>query len=153
MALIASTLLAAGIAIARSTVTPFTMTETTSGSVYPGQWSFLPGGNTHVRGLVSEYLETANDPRMSGKIRVVLNANLDSNLTGPIWGTFHGQIGEGVWDGTANGNFNFQTGLGDYDAVGHGSGVFDGLQSMWHCVYYVRGEGTCTGRILDTKGQ
>ena len=97
-------------------------------------------------------IETASDPRLSGTIRAVTNANFDFNWTGPTWGTYHGQIGEGVWDGIWHGNFNFQTGSGDYDAIGHGSGAFDGLQSMEHCVY-VKGVGTCTGRILDTKGQ
>jgi hypothetical protein len=152
MALIASALLAAGIAVARNTVTPFTLTETTAATVDQGQWSFLPSGNIHVRGRVNDYLDTASDPRINGQIRAVTNANLDSNWTGPTWGSFHGEIGEGVWDGTWNGNFNFQTGSGYYDAVGHGSGAFQGLQSMEHCVY-VYGVGTCTGRILDTKGQ
>ena len=149
---IVSTPLAAGVAVAGSTVTPFTLTESTIVNVDPGHWSFLPGGNIHVRGRVSDYLETASDPRPSGTIRAVTNPGLDSNWTGPTWGTYHGQIGEAVWNGIWHGNFNFQTGSGDYDAIGHGSGAFDGLQSMEHCVY-VNGVGTCTGRILDTKAQ
>jgi hypothetical protein len=150
MALIAVTLLAAGIAIARSTVTPFTLTETTIQNVDPGQWSYLPGGNVHVRNRVTDYLETASDPRVSGTFRATTNANLDSNLTGPAWGTYHAENGKGVWDGIWHGNLNFLTGSGDYDAVGHGSGEFDGLQFMEHCVY-VYGVGTCTGRILESK--
>jgi hypothetical protein len=112
----------------------------------------LPSGNIHVRDRVTDVLDTASDPRVSGKFRIVRNGNLQPNWTGPIWGTFHGQIGEEIWDCTWNGNLNFQTGSGDYEAVGHGNGAFDGLQLMEHCVY-VYGVGTCTGRILDSNSQ
>jgi hypothetical protein len=101
---------------------------------------------------VAEYIDTASDSRVSGTVRVTMNANLDSEWTGPTWGTSHTVVGDGVWDGTWNGTFNFLSGSGDYDAVSHGSGAFDGLQVKEHCVY-VYGVGTCTGRILDTKGR
>ncbi len=152
IALIASALLVAGLAVARSTVTPFTLKETLIQTVDPGQWSFLPDGNIHVRNRVNDYLDEASDERVSGTARATTNANLDSNWTGPAWGAYHTENGKGAWDGIWHGNFNFLTGSGDYDAVGHGSGEFDGLQMIEHCVY-VNLVGTCTGRILDTNAK
>ncbi len=151
-ALITATLLVVGIAVARSTVTPFTLTETLTRNVDPGQWSFLPSGKIRLRDRVSDYSDTATDPRLTGTVRATMNCNLDSNWTGPCWGATHEQIGDGVWDGTWNGNLNLQTGSGDADTVLHGSGAFDGLQMMEHCAY-IYGVGTCAGRILDTNGQ
>jgi hypothetical protein len=128
------------------------MTETLAKNIDPGRWTFLPSGHVVLRGRVSDYTDTATDPRLTGTARATMNGNLDSNLTGPVWGEAHETIGNGVWDGMWHGHFNLQTGSGDYDAVLHGSGAFDDLQVMEHCSY-LYGMGTCTGRILDTKGQ
>ena len=152
MVLTASVLLVAGIAIARTTVTPFTLTETIQETTDQGKWSFLPSGNIHVRDRANIYLDISSDPRLTGLVRATTNANLDPDWTGPAWGVYHAENGQGVWDGIWHGNFNLATGSGDYDAVGHGSGDFAGLQMMEHCVY-VNLVGTCTGRILDTNAK
>ncbi len=145
-------LLAAGIAIAKTTVRPFVLTETVNRTTVEGEWNFLPSGNITVRNRVSEYNDVASDPRLSGTVVATTNANLDPDWTGPAWGAYHSEIGSGAWNGVWHGNFNMATGSGDYDAVGYGSGSFKGLQVMEHCVY-VNLVGSCTGRILDTNAK
>jgi len=142
-------LLAAGLALAQATVTLYTATEAPGAIIDPGTVTF-PDGNMHLRGAERYYTRVGSDPRVSGgTLTGVTNANLDKNMSGPIWGTFRWEIGGGVWEGTWQGRFNFVTGAGEYESVGHGSGDFRGLQMRDHCVY-TAGTGACAGRILET---
>jgi len=53
----------------------------------------------------------------------VSNCNLDRNLQGPCWGTFEMTVpGQGKWEGTWQGPFDFVRFAASYSMVGHGSG-------------------------------
>ena len=94
MALIATLLLAAGPVAAKATVTEFEGTETLVDVPNPGTWTF-PGGNIHCRGRVSLWSDDTDDWRITGMTTVVVNANWDANGVGPIWGTYHTDVGPG----------------------------------------------------------
>jgi hypothetical protein len=142
-------------AAARAVWTEFSGTETLQNIVYPGDWVWLPSGNVHVRGRVTECLDEASDARVSGVDTIVVNANWDSAFTGPMWGTFHNEVapgpdckGGGVWEGTWTGMVGTEG--CSWRAVGQGvSGCVEGLH-----VSYVANCGvdptTFTGTILDS---
>ena len=151
LAVVVGILLVAGLALAQANATPYTATETPGDIISPGTWTY-PDGNTHIRGFVRNYARSASDLRVNGTWRVVMNANLDRNWTGPVWGSARLENGSGVWEGIWQGRFNLATGVGDYESVVIGSGDFRGLQVKEHCVYTGTGTGACTGRILETPG-
>lgn len=106
--------------------TEFACTETFVAALDPGSWAF-PDGNIHLRGRVSIFREEAPDPRSVGDNTVVANANLRSDGTGPIWGTWRLETDEGgAWEGTWNG---MMTEAGAwYNARGDGSGMYTGMK-------------------------
>ncbi len=144
--------LATGIAIAALNVTPWTATETGGAIIDNGTISTTPDGYTLIRGYTRQFDRDAADPRVSGgTLQAAMNFNLDANMTGPMWGTFHWEVGNGVWDGTFHGYFNMATGLGEYESVGHGRGDFAGLEFREQCVYTAPGTGTVAGKIISTS--
>ena len=144
--------LLAGISIAGMAVTPWTATETPGTLIDQGKTT-TSGGQTQFRGVTRQYIRQASDPRVSGgTLNVVANLNLDQNGTGPIWGSFHWEVGKGAWDGIFHGYFNMATGLGEYQSVGHGSGDFRGLELRERVVYMAQGVGYATGKIIETNG-
>ena len=97
----------------------------------PGIWT-NPGGNHHVRGMVSQYREESPScPEINGINTATMNANWSANFVGPMWGTSHSETdygGGGVWEGVWHGALNAD-GTCTYKAVSHGiSGSVAGLK-------------------------
>ncbi len=120
-----------------------------SASLFP-PWC-PPESRTRIRNRVQlGLIASSSDPRISGSTTEVINANLDSALTGPAWGTSKYEVpGRGAWEGTAVGEFHGPNSI-SLRIVLHGSGEFEGMKIMADGIF-VRGQGTTwVGRILDT---
>ena len=138
-----------GLAFAQATVTPYTALESFVAVVDYGELT-QPGGNWHLRGYTIDLTRNGSDPRVNGgTLRMVVNFNHDKDFSGPAWGSARWVIGDGIWEGTFEGNTNHFAQTGYYDIVWHGSGEFDGLQLKETCVYTGGYPGTCVGRILQ----
>ena len=62
------------------------------------------GSRTHLRNNVLVSRVDSTDPKMSGWMTVELNANMDADFAGPVWGTFSIAIDSGgTWEGTWQG--------------------------------------------------
>jgi len=86
--------------------------------------------------------EPASDTRLVGINTIVINANWQADWSGPMWGTFRLETGDGRWEGTWAGQM---TGQGSwYNAVVRGYGAYAGRKAWWEMSY-----GICQGRILD----
>ena len=145
VAVFAVALLIVGSAAAQASESTFTCTNAGYQTTDMGSWSY-PNGNIHIRGMKQTTLSTCGDPRVTGYNDITVNANWDSNFTGPMWGefTFHSDEG-GTWKGTWNG---MMTSDGSwYNAVGKGYGQYEGLK-LW----IDKGIDQTTGRILNPKG-
>jgi hypothetical protein len=71
---------------------------------------------TDVTGKGAEMLTGATNTYVS-------NCNLDRKLQGPCWGTFEMMVpGQGKWEGTWQGIFDFANFAASYSMVGHGLG-------------------------------
>jgi hypothetical protein len=82
----------------------------------------------------------------------VSNCNLDRSLQGPCWGTFEMTVpGQGKWEGTWQGLFDFVHFAASYSLVGHGlGGELEGKQMKYEAftdgtTYYA----VFTARIKD----
>jgi hypothetical protein len=145
-ALIAAVLLVAGPVAAQATATEVTGWVESCEYSDPGHWTY-PGGNIHIRGMVRICRERGH-PYLEGVNTTVVNANYDSQGSGPVFGTFHRVTDEGgEWEGTFSG---VRTTDGDavVHAVGHGRGMYEGLQIM-----VTLENGLLTARILDPHGE
>lgn len=118
--------------------TEFTCRETVLGLSDPGEVTF-PDGNIHIRGGILLANEWATDPRLIGLNTIVLNANLDADGTGPMWGTFSIKNEAGGWEGTFAG-FRGEW----YNAVADGYGAYDGMKIWWNKYY-----DDCSGSIRE----
>lgn len=120
-----------------------TGTETMIAFLSPGEWKTV-GNHTRVRGMMMQYLEEATCPQAAGVNTVVLNANWDQNMVGPIWGTHHSETsygGGGAWEGKWHGKTN-PNGSTTYNGVTRGvSGSVEGM-IMWFKAYAPPGGGT-----------
>jgi hypothetical protein len=128
------------IPVSAGSKTTFTYTETVLG-IDPGEWTFLPSGNIHVRGMAVFTSNVSSDPRMTGNCVVVFNGNYDADGNGPMQGTTHFVSDEGgVWDGSWEGQ---AIGFGPVSFHGKatGSGIYSGL-TMWFEI--VDGQNTAT---------
>ena len=121
-----------------------------------GVWTY-PGGNTHVRGMVGQYLQYMpdSDPRCSGLNTVVTNANWDAYGVGPSWGTFQVVLAEGSpdgWDGHWTG-MTYADGMTSIHVVGHGLGELEGLHVFVDIAFpSMFAPGAASGYILDPGG-
>ncbi len=143
---LAALLLFAVPAAAAAIVTEFTETEVCPvAPSNPGTLTF-PDGNVHVRGMVFVCTDTASDSRLSGTNTIVINANWDAQMLGPVWGTFHLVNAGGEWAGTWEGMAT-PSGL-QLHGTGAGTGGYEGLR------FWLDGaSGSYQGRILDANGQ
>jgi hypothetical protein len=155
-------LLLPGSAAARATRVGFSGYEVPTGPpVDHGEWTELPSGNIHVRGMTTVYQEVATDPRMSGLNTSLMNANWGPDYAGPMWGTSESVLpastecpGGCVWKGTWTGTMNVD-GSYSYRAVLRGvSGCVAGLHASL-MAFNPGGEAltTYTGEILDPHGE
>jgi hypothetical protein len=147
--LIMALLVIPGSAVAQAIKTDFVGTSTGTGTVDPGVMTF-PGGNVHIRGMVIGFLEESSDPRASGTNTVVMNANWDSDWTGPMWGTFLVVNEYGTWEGTYTGVMG--AGGSHIRGVAHGTGELAGLIYSVNCDYTID-PAACIGQILNPHGQ
>jgi hypothetical protein len=153
--------MAPGLAAARASRVEFTGTEGPGTVLDGGIWTFLHNGSVHVRGMMTEYEESATDPRMSGLNTAVMNANWGPDFAGPMWGTSESVLpaspdcpGGGVWQGTWTGTA-YADGSFSYRAVGRGiAGCVAGLRfSLVAANPGDGGETTYSGEILDPHGE
>jgi hypothetical protein len=91
-----------------------------------GQWSF-PGGNIHVRNMVTVYESDSADGRVSGINTTVMSANWDASFVGVGWGTY--RLESDVFDGYWEGTYTVQMDEWGYICKirGKGYGAFEGL--------------------------
>jgi hypothetical protein len=88
-------LLSASPVMAGAQRTTFTGTSSFGESINAGEWTFLPDGSGHARGIVEVYHDVNTDPRVSGEEKTTYNFNFRPapssplGLAGHIWGTFH----------------------------------------------------------------
>jgi hypothetical protein len=142
-------LLAAGPAAARSTRTECTGSETVIGYLDEGTWTF-PGGNIHVRGVVTRYQEESTCPELAGVTTSVMNAAWDADFFGPMWGTGRTETTLGAWEGHWRGMLTPEG--CSYETVMHGvTGEVEGLKATLtaDCSSPVS---TWTATILDPHG-
>jgi hypothetical protein len=99
-----------------------------------GTWTQLPGSRVQIRDMTVYELafswrdDGAVEPRKTGYDVVVANANLDSSLTGPTWGTWnlYSFDDELMFTGTFTGAF--ENGIPAVHFVGQGTGAYEGQQ-------------------------
>ncbi len=112
-----------------------------------------PGSRVRIRGFVRQWDHQSTDPRVTGQLFVVINANFDGwPGSGPMWGTGRLEVTQGgVWEGSWTGE---RTVTGEsVNSVTHGSGGnIEGLLNEAHASrspspWYV------TGRILQPGGK
>lgn len=153
--ILVAVLLSPSPAMAKAQRTPFTGTSSFGESINVGEWTFLPNGNGHARGIVEVYHDVNTDPRVTGDETVIYNFNFRPapsspiGLAGRIQGTFHIVNDGGRWDGTWTAEM---TEAGEYFArgVAQGSGGYEGLIGHWN-VYSSTPSGpfTLSGWILE----
>ena len=138
------------VASAQAVFKDYTGTLTWTGMLNPGTFECLNGQPTgvpwyrpdlgpacspadcrvRIRGLVFQYRQETDDPRTTGVLTIVVNANLDQwPGSGPFWGTGRLEVDDGgVWEGNWTGERALTTEL--TRAVMHGSGgAIQGLKS------------------------
>jgi hypothetical protein len=106
----------------------------TIGLISPGSgYPPVPGGKVRGLILVAQFTATTTGPAadfLSGfGGPSTVNANLDENMTGPIWFTFEWSKGEFTWAGACNGQFNWALSAGSWTCKGHlrGPGIKNGV--------------------------
>ena len=106
------------------------------------------GDTTQVRGQTIESDDTLNDPRVTGRGLVTLNADVHENVAAS-WGTYRLENADGAWEGTF-------TGGGPWD--GHttavsgwliGSGAYAGYTYYFHVYGPSVLSGTVDGIIFE----
>ena len=163
-------LIGAGLAAAKATFTPVSITAWQTappsggdlrciGGTATGTWPpCSAGGMYQSRRHVLTLRQVSPDPLHTGNRTVVSNMNLDENGRGHMWGTWvvvlddgRGQL-EGTFTGSAYGWF----GAAEGEVVGHGTaGEVDGMQLRLFFSYsaFPFGIETDTGYRLDPKGE
>lgn len=149
-------LIAPGSAGAGATRTACTGTETPIAVLEEGAWTF-PDGNVHVRGRVTQYLETSDCAPLAGVVTSAMNANWDARFSGPMWGSGRQETpygGGGVWEGTWQGQLNPD---GSYTYQAGNRGVAGSVQGL-HFVLNARfdpstGVTSWSATILDPGGE
>jgi hypothetical protein len=148
MALIMTLLATPGPAVAQASKTEFLGSSSTIG-IIPGDWTTLPSGNIKVRGMTLVFQDDMSDPRASGTNTVVMNANWDSDATGPMWGTFEVVNKYGAWEGSWTGEWTADGSI--IRGVAQGTGGLAGLKYSIACDYTVD-PSACNGQILSPHG-
>jgi hypothetical protein len=108
-----------------------------------GDWDPLPGGRLRIRNmtileLAMAFTEEGPEPRKTGYDIVLANANLDSTLSGPTWGTWMLYNDDDTLMFTGRFTGKFENGIPAVHFVGKGTGAYAGQ--------HMRGE---VGRVPD----
>ena len=117
-----------------------------------------PKSPVHIRGQVFEMTGSLQGDAGSlfGPSAIIkMNCNLDSQLTGPCWGTFEWSLsGEGKWKGVWNGKFDLLNYTGSYQCIGHGEGgSLEGLKFIMDSVMPGGPYAHSSVEVLDPKGR
>jgi hypothetical protein len=104
------------------------------------------------------YSYTATDSRAAGYFMVVVNYNVDSTISGPMWGTFYSvdtngeRIADG-WEGTWTGQIFSVLPYWNWidNVIGHGTGANRGLKLEMTTAYGDSYVGINVGVIQDTN--
>ncbi len=118
------------------------------------------GSRTHMRNGVVRSEVFSDDPRMTGEMMVVFNANVDANFEGPAWGTFIFFVkdSDGIWEGTWQGLRVAEDGHWTAELNVRGKGIggdIDGMKLMAVDKLFLVTPlpfayiGTIEGRIID----
>jgi len=123
---------------AKEKVTTFTGTETFGYFLDPGTWTY-PEGKVYMRGAIAVDYENCTDLRFNGTCIVVANANWDAEppyADGIWWGTWTtiSSVEGGIWEGTFTG-WSYADGSRSFLCVGHGRGLFEGMDFVWTIEY------------------
>jgi hypothetical protein len=125
----------------------FTMEQPTVILLDPGVMNHVGDirGARYVGDLVS------SDGRVAGEITTVVNVSFTSlgpstfDIEARMWGTFHIENDAGSWEGTWRGlRGPGLNGIHIIDAVGGGSGAYEGLRITFHMEEWVG-----TGQVLN----
>ena len=152
--LMAALLVLPATASAKAEFTEYTGTET--GIAMPTNPVFRQSGPIVHYSHVSYYYDDTSDWRTTGYTTVVMNFTgrdfMLPTMSGHIWGTFRTELDghDGAWEGTWTGKM--VDGLPFFKAVGHGSGVVDGLKMMANYDGTSPTTIAIEGRILDPHG-
>src|ERR1041384_1281753 len=104
VSILVAVMLTASPALAAAQRTTFTGTSSFGESINAGEWTFLPDGSGHARGIVEIYHDVNTDLRVTGDETTIYNFNFRPapsspiGLAGHIWGTFHIVNDGGGWD-------------------------------------------------------
>lgn len=142
--------------------TDYTAIETVTEVIYPGDSHNLSNGGVLLRGKNVQAVEAADDPRVSGISTLIMNANLDPSLTGPIWGNIIIEIpesedcqGGGVWEGRWEGELSYSQSYVSWYGVMHGvSGCVEGVVVRFESDICIPDQ-PCSyhGTILESTGR
>jgi len=125
--------------------------------VEKGSWTELPNGRLQIRDMTVYELafawnEGQVEPRKTGYDIVVANANLDSSLTGPTWGTWNLNSFEG--DLLFTGRFvgRFKEGIPAVFFFGKGIGEYEGQRMRGYVNREMNADGyNMFGRITEPR--
>jgi len=84
----------------------------------------MPGGKVRDLTIDAQCITTSTGPAAdllnSFASPVIMNANLDENMVGPVWMTFEwSKVGGFTWAGTCNGQYDFALGAGSWKCEGN----------------------------------
>lgn len=138
-------------ALAQENKTYFTGKDCPGEITDMGVWTLLGNGSIHITGLLSWFIETTSDSRLTGMEYNVVNGIMDPvTASGPTWGTVEVVNAGGSWSGQVVGSE--ENGGFTLDGLLHGSGGYDGLVAKWgyRPIYDEEGCAQLTGYIVET---
>ncbi len=129
----------------------------------PGETT-CPGGPcdlespVHIRGQVVEMMGSFQGDAgflFGPSVIIKINCNLDSQLTGPCWGTFEWPLSEQeMWKGFWNGKFDLKNYIASYHSIGHGQGgCLEGFKFKMDSVMPGIPYASSSVEVLDPKGR
>ncbi len=123
-----------------------------------GTYTETRRGVLQIRGQIRELWDQCDDERATGFNTVVINANLNSQNAGRIWGTYelHTIVEGGWWEGRWTGRI-YADGTQTFSGRGYGRGEFEGSLGFFSVYYPPEAdglpgiEGEIEGRIIDIR--
>jgi hypothetical protein len=142
-------------ASAKAEFTEYTGTESAAIPSPIDPFTWVSGPVFHYSHVMIHH-DVTDDWRTTGDATVVMNWTTKDWMNGHIRGTFHTEVADpdshdtGAWDGTWTGKM--VDGIPIFKAVGHGSGVLDGLKMKASYVGTPNMTIDIEGRILNPHG-
>ena len=132
-----------------------TGTEQTEAVVDPGQWSYAPSGNIHIRGYISQNRQLLEGPGaiyINGDYECTMNLNLDKDGYGPMWGTCKALPNNPPWEALFEGKINGFTGTYEFTVKGFGFDDYEGLRFESYHIYTGVGSPSIVTKVFNPKG-